>query len=262
MATLNGKVINIKRVGADAGRVVGNSLKSLRELAKLTQAQMAARMNIGQAAISKIETRGDVQISTLQRYVEALGAQLRIDATFEASAIEGSSINEVFDADISDDDQLVFPIFGDELFRPQRDVVLSIRPQYSNKIISGEKTVELRRRFPISAPRGTIAYIYSTSPVRALIGCAEISDVVKLPISEIWEKYSDSAGIAKNEFYSYFSGLDKGYVLKFKNARQLPRQLNLAELRERFDFEPPQSFLYVTPRLRSALENEYSSISN
>ncbi len=56
----------------DAGRVVGRSLKSLREAVGLTQLQMARKLGVGQAAISKIEARGDVQISSLKKYVDAL----------------------------------------------------------------------------------------------------------------------------------------------------------------------------------------------
>ena len=54
---------------------------------------------------------------------------------------------------------------------------MSIRPKYSGRIMAGEKTVELRRRFPASAPKGTIAYIYSTSPERAMVGVADIAIV-------------------------------------------------------------------------------------
>lgn len=263
MTRLRGKVVAAVRVGdSDAGRIVGESLKALRELAGLTQAEMAARLEVGQAAISKIERRGDVQISSLQRYVEALGAKLRIDASFSSDVPFAASLREAFDGDVPDENQLVLPIFGDEIFRPQRDVVLSIRPQYSDKIMERKKTIELRRRFPLSAPQGTVAYIYSTSPVRAIIGRAEIADVVKLNVSEIWRRYKDDACIGKNDFDEYFSGLEEGYALKFANAAPLSRPIDLVELRERFGFEPPQSFLYARPVLRRALRDEYSNLSH
>lgn len=263
MSIMRGKVVEAIRVGdGDAGRVVGESLKALRELAGLTQAEMADRLKVGQAAISKIEHRGDVQMSSLQRYVEALGARLHIDASFAADTPFLSHFRDAFETDVPDDDQLVFPIFGDDLFRPQRDVVLSIKPQYSEKIIAGEKTVELRRRFPTSAPKGTIAYIYSTSPVMAIVGRAEIVDVVRMPVRDIWKRYSSVSFIKKADFDTYFDGLEEGYALRFANATPLPRQLELSELRERFGFEPPQSFLYAKPVLRRALQDEYSNVSN
>jgi predicted transcriptional regulator/DNA-binding XRE family transcriptional regulator len=257
------KVVTAVRVGAgDAGRVVGSSLKGLRELLGLTQADMAKRLQVGQAAISKIEGRGDVQISSLIKYVAALGAKLNITAVFPSGTTATAHVADVFDTDHQDEDQLCFSIFGDDLFRPHRDVVLSIRPEYSQKIIEGRKTVELRRRFPLSAPRGTLAYIYSTSPQRAMVGRAEISDVIKAPISQLWRRFSDSAFIHKADFEEYFKGLDHGFALMFSNARPLPRQLELSELRERFGFEPPQSFLYAKPSLRIALQDEYTKVSH
>jgi predicted transcriptional regulator/DNA-binding XRE family transcriptional regulator len=264
MPKANANVVNAVRVGTgDAGRVVGKSLRELREMMGLTQAEMSRRLEIGQGAVSKIESRGDVQISSLIRYVHALGAKLHIAAVFPHEAENIEHLRNVFDSDgLNDEDQLCFSLFGDDLFRPHRDVVLSIKPEYSRKILEGKKTVELRRRFPLSAPRGTLAYIYSTSPDRAIVGRAEIVDVVKLPVSVIWKKFSSVAFIEKSDFDSYFDGIEDGFALKFANAKPLPRQLQLAELRERFGFEPPQSFLYAKPVLRSALQVEYSNISN
>jgi predicted transcriptional regulator/DNA-binding XRE family transcriptional regulator len=261
MTKFTTKTVNAIRVG-DAGRVVGDSLKDLRQLLGLTQNEMARRLGVGQAAISKIESRGDVQISSLAKYVEALGATLNVTAVFTRGAQSAAHLRDVFEAETNDEDQLCFSIFGDDLFRRHRDVVLSIRPEYSHKIIEGKKTVELRRRFPLSAPRGTLAYIYSTSPERAMVGRAEITDVVKLPVSHIWKKYSSSAFIDKADFDAYFQGLSEGFALKFANAKPLPRQLDLSELRERFGFEPPQSFLYAKPILRMALRDEYSNVSD
>src|SRR4051812_3935669 len=112
MSKIKGKIVEAIRVGdGDAGRVVGESLKALRELAGLTQAEMADRLDVGQAAISKIEHRGDVQISSLQRYVEALGARLHIDASFSGDTPFLSHLRDAFETDVPDDDQLVFPIF-------------------------------------------------------------------------------------------------------------------------------------------------------
>lgn len=263
MSKLAGKVIKAIRIrDTDSGIVVGKSLKALRQLAGLTQSEVALRIDVSQTAVSKIETGRDVQVSSLQKYVEALGATLRIDAAFSIDAAKALKFESAFDRDLQDDDQLVFPILGDDRFRSKRDVVLSVKPFYSEKIVHGEKTVELRRRFPVSAPRGTVAYIYSTSPVRAMIGSAEIQDVVKLPVTSIWKKFGKMAHINREDFDDYFSGLTDGFAIRFSNARAFLRPIDLSELRERFEFEPPQSFLYATPVLRTALQNEYTNVSD
>jgi predicted transcriptional regulator/DNA-binding XRE family transcriptional regulator len=263
MSKLKGKVIKAVRVrNSDLGRLVGQSLRKLRELAGMTQTDLAKRLKIGQASVSKIEHRGDVQISSLQRYVEALGARLRIEAAFSASSTKDLRLDCMFDPEFQDEDQLVFPIFGDDFYRPTRDVVLSVRPHYSDKIFRGIKTVELRRRFPVAVPRGITAYIYSTSPVRAMVGSTEITGVVKLAVADIWKRYGKLAQIDRSDFDEYFSGLNEGFALKIANARSFTRPIDLSELRKRFRFEPPQSFLYATPILRTALQDEYPDVSD
>ena len=153
-------------------------------------------------------------------------------------------------------------IESDNALFPARDVILSIKPRYSNPIISGHKTVELRRRFPTNIPTGTIAYIYSTTPVRAIIGYAEILDVLKKPIEKIWDDYEQVACIEKTDFDSYFEGVTHGFVLCFKNAQAFKREIDLNELREQYNFIPPQSFLYAKSSLRIGLNNEPTIISN
>ena len=262
MASTNHTIVEAVRVGdGDAGRIVGLSLKALRQAAGMTQLQMAERLGVGQAAISKIEQRCDVQISSLQRYVEALGARLRIDAAFPPDAGFTPSSHQVLGGHIDDDAQYVLPIFGNEP-PPRRDVILSIKPAYSEKILKGVKTVELRRRFPLSAGQGAIAYIYSTAPVRALVGAAEITNVERLPVDALWRQHGKSASIRKPDFDAYFSGLEEGYALKFNQARPFSRPLNLVELKERFGFKAPQSFLYAKPNLQRALQNEHSNLSD
>jgi len=263
MTSLLGKVVEAQDAqDTNINDTVGASLKRLRKLSGLTQTEMAKKLNVGQAAISKIEGRGDLQLSTIEKFVEALGATLKINASFPLSAQLALTIKDTFDIERGGDSQLVFPIFGDDEFKQNRDVVISIRPQYSSKIIEGLKTVELRRRFPVSAPRGTTAYIYSTSPVRAMVGMADIKRVLKMPVDQIWEQFENVAYIEKSDFDKYFEGVENGFALQFENVRPLKKPLPLTELRERFGFEPPQSFLYAKHDLRKALNNELAVISN
>lgn len=241
---------------------VGARLKELRRLSGLTQLDIAHKMGIGQTALSRLEQRGDVHVSTLRKYVEALGAKLKIEVGFDKSSPLLLNLQGVFDVNHLDDNQLYLPIFEDEKFKSQRDVVLSIKPTYSEPILAGIKTVELRRRFPVSVPKGTLAYIYSTSPTRALTGVAEIQGVLKESVENIWLNFSETAHIKENDFFDYFSGVETGFVIQFQNARPFHRSLSLDELRSRFDFEPPQSFLYAKPLLREALKYESAALFN
>jgi predicted transcriptional regulator/DNA-binding XRE family transcriptional regulator len=263
MKKLSGKGVEVSAIASvgDAKRL-GLELRRLRLLSGLTQDRIAMRMKVQQAAISKIEKGGEVYLTTVQRYVEALGASLRVEAQFPANAPLTQKICENFHLEHGNNDQLVLPLLSDDPFRAQRDVVLSIRPVYSDKILAGRKTVELRRRFPVAVQSGAIAYIYATSPVKAMVGTAEIRQVLKLPIEQIWAEFRSSAHIDRDKFDKYFEGLEHGYALVFDGVKTFSRPLPLHELREKFGFEPPQSFLYAKHDLRKALLDEPAVVSH
>jgi transcriptional regulator with XRE-family HTH domain len=63
-------------------------LRALREAAGLTQEELAQRVDITQSQLSKMERREDHRISTLRRYVEALGGSLEICAVIDGKRIK------------------------------------------------------------------------------------------------------------------------------------------------------------------------------
>ena len=144
----------------------------------------------------------------------------------------------------------------------ERNVILSVRPKYASKIISCEKSVELRRRFPEFAATGASAFIYSSSPVSAVVGITKIASVLKLPINEIWRKFSSKACIAKDDFEAYFSGLDKGFVILLEDVREFRTALKASDLRQSIGFRPPQSFQYASEDFDSLLNDEIIHTSN
>jgi transcriptional regulator with XRE-family HTH domain len=58
------------------------SLGELRRARAMTQHQLAADLHVGQASIAKLERRTDMYLSTLRRFVEAMGGDLEIVARF------------------------------------------------------------------------------------------------------------------------------------------------------------------------------------
>ena len=58
------------------------SLTSLRKRRGTTQATVARALGISQSDVSKLERRTDLRVSTLQRFVRALGGELHIEARF------------------------------------------------------------------------------------------------------------------------------------------------------------------------------------
>jgi transcriptional regulator with XRE-family HTH domain len=63
------------------------TLKDLRTERGITQAHLASRLGIHQAALSRLEGRSDVSVSMLKSFVEALGGKLQIAAVFPNAAV-------------------------------------------------------------------------------------------------------------------------------------------------------------------------------
>lgn len=58
------------------------ALQELRKAMAYTQKQMADELNMDQGNVSKLEKRTDLMLSTLRRYIEAMGGSLKIIAEF------------------------------------------------------------------------------------------------------------------------------------------------------------------------------------
>jgi hypothetical protein len=63
------------------------TLRQLREARERSQVEMAEKLHIKQAAVSKLERRTDMYLSTLRSYIEAMGGQLEIIARFPNQAV-------------------------------------------------------------------------------------------------------------------------------------------------------------------------------
>jgi predicted transcriptional regulator len=134
-----------------------------------------------------------------------------------------------------------------------RDVIFSIKPKYADQIMAGAKTIELRRRFSNEALIGARAFIYSSTPAKAMIGYATIGDVRRLSVAEIWDQYSDEAGVTREEFDEYFRGVSEGYAISLRDARRFTTSATINDLRERFGFRAPQSYRYAGTEYRALI---------
>ena len=133
----------------------------------------------------------------------------------------------------------------DRLVDPDRMMILSLKPRYAEMILSGSKTVELRRTEPkIRVP--TRALIYATTPVKALVGTCIVESVLTDRLAVLWKAHGSRTGLRHGEFRSYFEGRDVGSALVLSEACRFARQVPLADLRaNRCMDRPPQSYAYI-----------------
>ena len=66
----------------------GMMLNQLREARQLTQVNLAEVLHINQGAVSMMERRTDMYVSTLRNYIEAMGGELKITAEFPDGSIQ------------------------------------------------------------------------------------------------------------------------------------------------------------------------------
>jgi len=62
-------------------------LEQLRAARQLTQTNLAQVLGVNQSAVSKLEKRTDMYLSTLRSYIQAMGGQLEIKAVFPEGSV-------------------------------------------------------------------------------------------------------------------------------------------------------------------------------
>ena len=63
------------------------TLRQLREAQERSQEEVAKKLHINQAGVSKLERRTDMYLSTLRGFIEAMGGKLEIVARFPGQAV-------------------------------------------------------------------------------------------------------------------------------------------------------------------------------
>lgn len=69
-------------------------LDHLRAARQLTQTNLAQVLGVNQSAVSKLEKRTDMYLSTLRSYIEAMGGQLEIQAIFPEGSVRIDMLGE------------------------------------------------------------------------------------------------------------------------------------------------------------------------
>jgi transcriptional regulator with XRE-family HTH domain len=64
------------------------ALADLRRAMHLSQEELAATLHINQASVAKMEKRTDMYVSSLRRFIEAMGGELDITARFPDRSIK------------------------------------------------------------------------------------------------------------------------------------------------------------------------------
>lgn len=123
--------------------------------------------------------------------------------------------------------------------------IFAVRPGIAEALVQGEKGVEFRRVRPSLDP-GAVIYVYSSSPVRAIIGTFVSGDMVSGVPNSLWKRFAAVAGIPRSLFASYFDGSSCGCAITVEQPRVWQTPLSLDTIRSHIPgFRPPQSYMFM-----------------
>lgn len=119
-------------------------------------------------------------------------------------------------------------------------ILLSIKPEYANRIFDGQKQYEYRKRIPKKEISKII--VYSSAPEQAVIGEIEVVKTLKMKPTPLWNSTKANAGISRSKYRKYFSGCTLAYAFVIGSFEKYPTSKSLAD----FNIQSaPQSFVYL-----------------
>jgi predicted transcriptional regulator len=86
--------------------------------------------------------------------------------------------------------------------------------------------------------------MYATSPTRAIVGTALLAAKTDCSADEAWALAGEELALDRGELADYLRG-SRACLLWLDQVKPLTQPLEIAELRQRASFRPPQSYRYV-----------------
>ena len=119
-------------------------------------------------------------------------------------------------------------------------ILLSIKPEYTNRILEGSKKYEFRRS--VAKRKVDRILIYSTAPEMKVVAMVEVLGVLKDSPKKLWEITHTYAGISRQKFMGYFSNRMVAYAYRLGKLQKFDTPKKLAEYGIT---AAPQSFVYI-----------------
>jgi predicted transcriptional regulator len=122
---------------------------------------------------------------------------------------------------------------------------ISVKPEFAEKIVTKEKSIELRKIKP-HVKVGDYIIIYASSPIKSVVGFGVIRQIIETSPEKMWSEFSDSLGIDKLRYDNYYKGKEKAIGIEIEGIKKL-NPVTLDNLRT-IDpsFHPPQIYRYVS----------------
>ena len=123
-------------------------------------------------------------------------------------------------------------------------ILMSIKPEYVDKIFSGEKKYEYRKR--MCKEKIDRIIVYSSFPIQKVVGELIIKRVLYDKKSKIWNKTNRYGGITKTKYDKYFENCNYAVAYEIEKAILYNKQKDLKDFNVKM---PPQSYVYITNKV-------------
>lgn len=121
-------------------------------------------------------------------------------------------------------------------------VLLSIKPEFAEKILDGSKRFEFRKGiFKNNMVKSVV--IYATMPIGMVVGEFDIENIIQDKPSEVWKLTKKYAGISKEFFDCYFDSREKAVAIQIHNVKKYDKPVSLSSLGK--NITAPQSYRYL-----------------
>jgi F-type H+-transporting ATPase alpha chain len=119
-------------------------------------------------------------------------------------------------------------------------LLLSINPEHVENILDGKKTYEYRKR---SCKRKVDKIvIYSTAPIKKIVGEVDVLDVIEMDKEELWNITEEGAGITKKFYDKYYVDKDIAVAYKLGKVKEYKKSKTLNDIGVSI---APQSYMYI-----------------
>jgi len=120
-------------------------------------------------------------------------------------------------------------------------VLLSIKPEFANKIFDGTKKYEFRKSIFKREDVDTVV-VYASSPMQRVIGEFTIADIICEDTETLWRKTKKYSGVTKDFYDEYFANKEIAFAIRVGMITLYSRPRLLRDYGINF---APQSFAYL-----------------
>lgn len=132
-------------------------------------------------------------------------------------------------------------VFNGILEQNDKDaILLSIKPEFSEQILAGNKRYEYRKK--LCRENINKIYIYETFPTQRIVGNVDVIGKLKKEKEKLWEQTYEFSGMRKEQYDWYFRNVTMAGAYKLGKVIVYEQPKQLKDIDINFS---PQSYVYV-----------------